>query len=110
MRYSIVYTAAAAAFFALAPAAWSQMVPDPNPALAPARNPAHPTSTESLTAQAQELTKKIDQAKAQGRDTSVASAEQSQGEMAMQQGKSQDAVRHFQAGEQSLNTGQSTYK
>jgi hypothetical protein len=108
MRYGIAVLAATAfALVALAPAGWSQMLPEANPALAPARNPNHPTSSESLAAQAQDLTRKINEAKAQGKDTSVASAEQSQGERSMQQGNGQEALRHFDAGEQALGMGES---
>ena len=111
MRHRITLLAAAAiAFVAVAPAGWSQMVPETNPALAPARNPNHPTSTESLAAQAQDLTKKINEAKAQGKDTSVASAEQSKGEKSMQQGNAQEALRHFDAGEQALGQSGSSSK
>jgi hypothetical protein len=108
MKHRItVLAATAVAFVALAPAGWSQMVPETNPALAPARNPSHPTSSESLAAQAQDLTKKINEAKAEGKDTTVASAEQSQGEKSMQQGNEQEALRHFDAGEQALGAGRS---
>ncbi|HEV3112828.1 MAG TPA: hypothetical protein VGY99_20265 [Candidatus Binataceae bacterium] len=109
MTYRITALAATAiALVALAPSGWSQMVPETNPALAPARNPSHPTSSESLAAQAQDLTKKINEAKAKGKDTSVASAEQSQGERSMQQGNEQEALRHFDAGEQALGMGPSS--
>jgi hypothetical protein len=108
MRHRIALMSAVIALFAFAPAGWSQMVPDANPALAPSKSATHPTSTESLAAQAQDLTKKIEQAKAQGKDTSAATAEQSQGEQAMQQGNQQEAVRHFQAGEQALGMGDSS--
>jgi hypothetical protein len=108
MRHRITVLAATAiALAGLAPAGWSQMVPETNPALAPARNPNHPTSSESLAAEAQDLTKKINEAKAQRKDTSVASAEQSHGERSLQQGNEQEALRHFDAGEQALGMGES---
>jgi hypothetical protein len=107
MRHRAVLTATAVAFLALAPASWSQMLPETNPALAPTMNPQHPTSGESLAAQAQDLTKKINQAKEQGRDTSVAAAEQAKGEQSMQEGHERDALKHFQAGEQALGMGES---
>jgi hypothetical protein len=107
MRQQIALIASAIAFFVLAPVAWTQAPPDTNPALAPTKNPSHPTSGESLEAHAQELTKEINQAKSDGRDTSVASKEQTEGERSMQQGKEQDALRHFQAGERALNTKES---
>jgi hypothetical protein len=106
MRYSLILISALA-FFALAPAGFSQLVPETNPQLAPAKNPNNPTSGESLAAQAQDLTKEIDQAKAQGKDTSVAAAEQARGEQSMQQGNQQEALRHFKAGEQALGMGES---
>ncbi len=101
MRH-IAFAAGLVAFLAIAPIGWAQLVPETNPKLAPTRNPNHPTSGESLAAQAQDLTKKINEAKAQGRDTSQAAQEQAQGEKSMQQGNEQEALRHFQAGEQSL--------
>lgn len=108
MRHRITVLAAAAiGLVAMAPASWGQMVPETNPALAPARNPSHPTSSESLAAQAQDLTRKINEAKAQGKDTSAASAEQSKGEKSMQQGNEQEALQHFNAGEQALGAGSS---
>jgi hypothetical protein len=107
MKYRIIALASTVAFLALAPAGWSQMVPETNPALAPTKNPTNPTSSESLAAQAQDLTGKINQAKAQGKDTSVASAEQVEGEKSMQDGHEQDALKHFEAGERALNNNES---
>jgi hypothetical protein len=107
MKCRIALITGVVALLAFAPAGWSQMVPDANPRLAPSKSTEHPTSSESLEAQAQDLTKKIDAAKAQGKDTTTATAEQTQAEKSMQQGNEQDALRHFQAGEQALGMGDS---
>jgi hypothetical protein len=107
MRHRLALITGVVALLAFAPMGWSQMVPDANPKLAPSKSKQNPTSSESLEAQAQDLTKKIDAAKAQGRDTSAASAEQTQGEKSMQDGHEQQALRHFKAGEQALGMGDS---
>ncbi len=106
MKYAMTLAAGIAAFLATAPAGWSQIAPDNNPKLTPTRSSTHPTSSESLAAQAQDLTEKINQARSQGKDTSIAASEQSQGEQAMQQGKEREALKHFQAGEQALDSDQ----
>jgi hypothetical protein len=117
MKYRAALPATVLALFVLAPVGFSQTAPETggaqtapetSGALAPTRNPQHPTSGESLAAQAQDLTKKIQEAKAQGRDTSAALSEQSQGEQAMQKGDSQEALRHFEAGEHDLGTAGSS--
>jgi hypothetical protein len=102
MMQRIMLATSAVAILVLAPVSWSQVAPETPPVLAPTRSHEHPTSAESLLAQAQELTKQISQAKAQGKDTRVAEKEQTRGEKAMQQGKEQEALRHFQAGERDL--------
>jgi hypothetical protein len=102
MSYRLSLAAAVLALFAFAPVGFSQTAPETGAALAPTRNPKHPTSGESLAAQAQDLTRKIQEARAQGRDTSTAASEQAKGEQAMQSGNSQEALRHFEAGEQAL--------
>src|SRR6266478_4000784 len=99
MRHYIILAASTITLLAFGPTGWSQFVPEMNPKLAPTIDPKHATSSESLLAEAQDLTKKISQAKAQGRDTSVAAEEQTLGERSMQEGKDQEALRHFQAGE-----------
>lgn len=113
MKHPFVFGALAFALCAFAPNGFAQTPPqsstsaESSTALAPTRNPQHPTSGESLAAQAQDLTKKIQEAKAQGRDTTAAASEQSQGEQAMQKGDSQEALRHFEAGEHDLGAPQS---
>jgi len=107
MRYSILLIVSMVTYFALAPAALTQLVPETNPQLAPTKNPNNPTSGESLAAQAQELTKEINEAKAQGKNTSVASAERAQGEQSMQEGNDQEALGHSKAGERALGMGES---
>jgi len=79
---------------AVAPSAWSQLMPE--------RNPENATSPESLLVQSQDLTEKINSAKSQGRDISRAKAERAEAEKAMQQGNDQEALHHFQAGERAL--------
>jgi hypothetical protein len=107
MKYPTLLAAAILSGLALAPAAFAQTAPPASAALAPARNPRHPTSIESLTAQAQDLTKEIQAAKAKGQDTSAAASEQAQGEQAMQQGNPQEALRHFKAGQRDLGMAES---
>jgi hypothetical protein len=107
MKNQILSTAIIVAFLAAAPAGWSQLVPEINPKLAPTTNPKHQTSSESLAAQAQHLTKKISQAKAQGRNTGVAEAKRAEGERSMMQGNEKEAVRDFQAGERALEEDES---
>lgn len=103
MKRQIVLFASGIALSLLAPSAWTQTVPDTNLALAPTISPSHPTSSESLAPEAQELTKDISQAKSEGKDTHVASEEQAEGERSMQEGKEQEALRHFEAGERALS-------
>jgi hypothetical protein len=104
MKYPIALAASIFLLIAVAPIGFAQTSAGTAGALAPTRNPQHPTSSESLQAQAQDLTTKIQEAKTQGRDTDAAASEQAQGEQAMQQGKSQEALRHFEAGERDLAT------
>jgi hypothetical protein len=106
MNCRIALAAAVLAFFAFLPVGFAQTAAESGTALAPTRNPEHPTSSESLAAQAQDLTRKIQEARAQGRDTSTAASEQAKGEQAMQSGNSQEALRHFEAGEQALGMAQ----
>jgi hypothetical protein len=94
MNYRKVLAASLFTALAFAPSAWSQLVPE--------MNPKNTTSAESLAAMSQDLTEKISKAKSQGRDVSAAVAERARGERAMQQGNDQEAVQHFQAGEQAL--------
>ena len=56
----------------------------------------------NLWLRSQNLTSNINKATSQGIDTSAAKAERAEGEKAMQQGNEREALRHFQAGEQSL--------
>lgn len=99
MNYRNVYaTTGLVVALAVAPSAWCQLVPR--------MNANNPTSAESLTALSQDLTEKISQAKSQGRDVSAAVAERALGERAMQQDNDQEAVRHFQSGEQALGFSQ----
>jgi|HubBroStandDraft_6_1064221.scaffolds.fasta_scaffold1302246_2 hypothetical protein len=81
---------------------WGQSFPDTGPKLAPKFESKNPTSSESLAAESQNLTSNINKATSQGIDTSAAKAERAEGEKAMQQGNEREALRHFQAGEQSL--------
>jgi hypothetical protein len=99
MKSHRVLAASFAAALALAPSAWSQLVPQID-----AKNP---TSAESLAAMSQDLTERISKAKLQGADVSVAETERAQGERAIQQGNDHEALRHFQAGEQALGRSQS---
>ncbi len=102
MKSSIASAAGFALLVAFAPIGSAQTSSGANGALAPTRNPQHPTSSESLQAQAQDLTRKIQEAKTQGRDTNAAASEQAKGEQAMQQGNSEEALHHFEAGEHDL--------
>jgi hypothetical protein len=70
--------------------------------LIPERNPENATSSKSLLARAQDLTERINSAKSQGKDISRAQAERAEAEKAMQQGNDQEALDHFEAGEQAL--------
>jgi hypothetical protein len=98
MNYRKVLAASLFAGLAFATTAWSQLVPE--------MNPKNATSAESLAALSQDLTEKISKAESQGRDVSAAVTERAQGERAMQQGNDQEALRHFQAGEQALGMSQ----
>jgi hypothetical protein len=98
MNYPKVLAASLVATLAVAPSAWSQLVPQ--------MNTKNPTSAESLAALSQDLTEKINQAKSQGRDVSAPVAERAAGERALQQGNDKEALRHFQAGEQALRISQ----
>ena len=98
MNYRKVFAMGLVAALAVAPSAWGQLVPQ--------MNPKNTTSAESLAALSQDLTEKISKAESQGRDVSAAAAERAQGERAMQQGNDQEAVQHFQKGEQALVIGQ----
>jgi hypothetical protein len=107
MKKLILLAVTVFTFLATVPSGWSQIVPETNPKLAPKINAANPTSSESLAAQSQDLTKKINEAKAQGKNTSAAAVERMQGEKAIQQGNADDAVRHFKAGDRALSTDES---
>jgi hypothetical protein len=96
MSYLKVLAVSFVAALAVSPSAWSQLVPQ--------MNSKNSTSAESLAALSQDLTEKINKAESQGRDVSAAAAERAAGEKAMQQGNDQEALRHFQAGEQALGT------
>jgi|SRR5580692_6664674 hypothetical protein len=96
MSYREVLAVSLVATLAVPPSAWSQLVPQ--------MNGKNSTSAESLAALSQDLTEKINKAESQGRDVSAAAAERTAGEKAMQQGNDQEALRHFQAGEQALGT------
>ena len=64
MNYRKVFAMGLVAALAVAPSAWSQLVPQ--------MNPKNTTSAESLAALSQDLTEKISKAESQGRDVSAA--------------------------------------
>jgi hypothetical protein len=93
MKYRVLAASLLVAL-AVAPSAWSQLMPE--------RNPENATSSESLRAQSQALTEQINVAKSRGKDISKAQAERAEAEKAMQKGNDQEALDHFEAGEQAL--------
>jgi hypothetical protein len=107
MKHPNILAATVLSVLVFAPVGFAQTAPPAGGALAPSRSSRHPTSTESLTAQAQDLTKEIQAAKAKGHDTTAAASEQAKGEQAMQQGNSQEALLHFKAGEHDLGMTES---
>ena len=107
MKCRFAVAVAAAAILTAGASGWTQLPPDASPKLAPTLNPKHPTSVESLNAYAQDLTKKIKEAQAQGKDTSVAETERLDAEKSMQHGDQEGALRHFEAGEKVLQSSPS---
>jgi hypothetical protein len=94
MNYRKALGACLIGILASSPSAWSQLKPE--------ANPENSTSLGSLLVQSQHLTEHINRAKSQGRDTSSAEAERSQAEKAIQEGDDSAALRHFRAGERTL--------
>lgn len=94
MNYRKVLAMSLLGVLAVAPSAWSQLMPQANP-----KNAA---SVGSLLVRSQDLTAEIDRAKSQGKNTNAAEAERAEAESAIQQGNDQAALRHFEAAERAL--------
>jgi len=88
----------------------SSITPTPGEGLASAAE--HEEANESNheendpAAEDHELTVKIKQEKAEGKDVSAAIAHQKQGEAAMKKGNSKAALEHFEMGEKALGEGE----